>query len=251
MSLAAVALAAVVTVSNAAPAVIAARFEVNGVNLAYNVTGAGDPVLLLHGLYSNSRRAWELPGTVQMLAADSQVITLDLPGHGQSDKPEDADAYGTQMVEDVVKLLDHLEITRAQVVGYSMGGMITMKLLTKHPDRVFSAVVGGMGWMEEGTLLADVFARLQGGARGLTPAACVQNLGKLAISGGELKDIKVPVTVVVGANDPVKTLFVEPLRQARPDWPVIVVPAANHSQVPQRPEFKAAIQAALKATSKH
>src|SRR5215471_1167875 len=203
MWLASVAFAAVMTVSNTAAPGIVDRFEVDGVNLAYNVQGAGEPVVLLHGLYSNSRRAWELPGTVQMLAAGYQVITIDLPGHGQSDKPENADAYGTQMVDDVVKVLDHLKIKKAHVVGYSMGGMITMKLLATHPDHVVSAVVGGMGWMQQGTLLADVFARLQGGARGMTPAACVQSLGKLAISAGDLKDIKVPVTVVVGANDPV------------------------------------------------
>lgn len=244
--LASVALVAAVTVSNAA--IVVDRLEVDGVNLAYSVQGTGEPVLLLHGLYSNSRRAWELPGTVQMLAADYQVITIDLPGHGQSDKPEDADAYGTQMVDDVVKLLDHLKIKKAHVVGYSMGGMITMKLLATHPDHVSSAVVGGMGWMQQGTLVADLFARLQGGTRGQTPAACVQSLGKLAISAGDLKGIKVPVTVVVGTNDPVKTLFVEPLRQARPDWPIVEVRDANHSQVPQRPEFKAAIKAALKGS---
>lgn len=247
MWLAPLAAIAVVVFSDTPATVVVDRFEVNGVNLAYSVQSAGEPVLLLHGLYSNSRRAWELPGTVQMLAADYQVITIDLPGHGQSDKPESADAYGTAMVDDVVALLDHLKIKKAHVVGYSMGGMIVMKLLTTHPDRVTSAVVGGMGWMQEGTLLADIFARLQGGARGQTPAACVQSFGKLAISLADLKGIKVPVTVVVGANDPVRQLFVEPLRQVRPDWPVVEIPDANHSQVPQRPEFKNAIKSALKS----
>ena len=238
---------AAITFSHPPPAVLVDRLEVDGVNLVYSVQGSGEPVLLLHGLYSNSRRAWELPGTVQMLAADYQVITIDLPGHGQSDKPESADAYGTQMVDDVLKLLDHLKIKKAHVIGYSMGGMITMKLLATHPDHVSSAVVGGMGWMQQGTLLADLFARLQGGARGQTPAACVQSLGKLAISAGDLKGIKLPVTIVIGANDPVKTLFVEPLHQARPDWPIVEIPDANHSQVLQRPEFKNAIKNALKA----
>ena len=242
------ALTGVVTVSNATTAAVD-RFDANGVGLYYSVQGTGEPVVLLHGLYSNARRNWELPGTVLQLAADHQVITLDLPGHGQSDKPDRADAYGTAMVDDVVLLLDHLKIKKAHVVGYSMGGMIAMKLLATHPDRVMSAVVGGMGWMPEGTILAEVFGRLQGGARGQTPAACVQSLGKLAISLADLKGIKAPVTIVVGDNDPVKQLFVEPLRQVRPDWPIVEIPDANHSQVPQRLEFKRAVADALRRSS--
>lgn len=246
----ALALAGAMTFSNTTTAALD-RFDANGVGLYYSVQGTGEPVVLLHGLYSNSRRAWELPGTVMQLAADHQVITLDLPGHGQSDKPDRADAYGTAMVDDVVLLLDHLKIKKAHIVGYSMGGMITMKLLTTHPDRVTSAVVGGMGWLPEGTLLAEVFGRLQGGARGQTPAACVQSLGKLAISLDALKGIKVPTTIIVGSEDPVRQLFVEPLRSVRPDWPIVEIPDANHSQTPQRLEFKRAIADALKRRLTH
>ena len=246
--LASLALVAAVTVSDPTTPVVD-RFDVNGVSLAYSVQGAGEPVVLIHGLYASARRNWELPGTVEMLAANYQVITFDLPGHGQSDKPDRADAYGTAMVDDVVKLLDHLKIKKAHVVGYSMGGMIAMKLMTTHADRVISAVVGGMGWMQEGTLLAEVFARLQGGARGQTPAACVQSLGKLAISLDDLKHIKVPVVVIVGTEDPVRQLFVEPLRLARPDWPIVEIPNANHSQCVTRPEFKRAVADALKQSA--
>src|SRR5215467_4271832 len=99
------------------------RFEVNGVNLSYTVQGTGEPVVLIHGLYASVRRNWELPGTLQMLAANYQVIALDLPGHGQSDKPDRIDAYGIAMVDDVIALLDHLNIKKAHIVGYSMGGM--------------------------------------------------------------------------------------------------------------------------------
>jgi pimeloyl-ACP methyl ester carboxylesterase len=223
------------------------RFEAkDGVNLSYVVKGSGEPVVLIHGLYSSVRRSWEAPGTLDLLAEHYQVIALDLPGHGNSDKPDTVDDYGVAMVDDVVKLLDHLKIKKAHIVGYSMGGMITMKLMAKHSDRVLSAVVGGMGWMPEGTFLAEIFARLQGGARGPTPAACLQSLGKLALSDDELRSIHLPVTVVIGANDPVKTLFVEPLRIARPDWPIVDVPNANHSQCLLRPEFKQAITEALK-----
>jgi pimeloyl-ACP methyl ester carboxylesterase len=74
------------------------------------------------------------------------VIALDLRGHGASDKPRDPAEYGTPFVADLVRLLDHLGIERAHIVGYSMGAVITLKLLTVHPDRVASAVLGGAGW---------------------------------------------------------------------------------------------------------
>jgi pimeloyl-ACP methyl ester carboxylesterase len=221
------------------------RFDVNGVSLSYTVQGTGEPVLLIHGLYSSVRRNWEAPGTLQMLAASYQVIALDLPGHGLSDKPDRIDAYGLAMVDDVVALLDHLKIKKAHVVGYSMGGMITMKLMATHPDRVSSAVVGGMGWMQQGTLLALFWQSWQTAGRGQTPAVCAQSLGKLALSAEELASIHVPVLVVVGEKDPVKPLFVDPLRKARPDWPVVEIPNANHTDAVFRPEFKRAIADAL------
>ncbi len=228
-------------------AAIASRFEgKNGVSLSYVVEGAGEPVVLIHGLYSSVRRSWEAPGTLDLLAKNYQVIALDLPGHGNSDKPDNVDAYGVAMVDDVVKLLDHLKIKKAHVVGYSMGGMIAIKLMATHSDRVRSAVIGGMGWMQEGTLLTAIFERFQGIGRGQTPAACLQSLGKLAISADDLKDIKVPTTIVVGDEDPVRQFFVEPLRAVRPDWPIILVPNANHSQALLRPEFKQAIVDELK-----
>jgi pimeloyl-ACP methyl ester carboxylesterase len=124
-----------------------------------------------------------------------------------------------------------------------MGGMIAMKL--DHASGPRDVGRRRRHGLDAGrTTLAD-FGRLQGDARGQTPAACVQSLGKLAISLADLKGIKAPVTIVVGANDPVKTLFVEPLRQVRPDWPVVEIPDANHSQVPMRLEFKRAVADAL------
>jgi len=218
------------------------RFDANGVSLHYITLGTGDPVVLIHGLYSSEKRNWELPGIVKRLATRYEVIAPDMPGHGQSDKPDRADAYGLTMVDDVVRLLDHLKIKKAHVVGYSMGGMIVMKLLATHPDRVASAFVGGMGWMREGSFLADFWERLQGGGRGQTPAVCAQNLGKLALSAGELQSIRVPTMIIVGSKDPVRQLFVEPLRQARPDIPVVVVQDAGHMDCVLSLEFKDALE---------
>src|SRR5215470_4935531 len=95
------------------------KFDVNGVKIHYIVEGKGEPVVLIHGLYSSAAINWQLPGTVRKLSKNYQVIALDLPGHGDSDKPDNPDAYGLQMVEDVIRLLDHLKIQKAHIVGYS------------------------------------------------------------------------------------------------------------------------------------
>jgi pimeloyl-ACP methyl ester carboxylesterase len=228
--------------ANGAASAAEDHFDANGVNLHYITLGTGEPVVLIHGLYSSEKLNWELPGIVKRLATRYQVIALDMPGHGLSDKPDLADAYGLAMVDDVVRLLDHLKIKKAHVVGYSMGGMIVMKLLSTHPDRAASAVVGGMGWMREGSFLADFWERIQGGGRGQTPAVCAQNLGKLALSAEELKAIRVPTLVIVGERDPVRQLYVEPLKQARPDIRVVEVPDAGHVDTVMSLEFKDAIE---------
>ena len=121
-------------------------FIFNGVPIQYSIEGKGEPVVLIHGLFASARINWRISGIIKALAKDYQVIAMDVRGHGGSGKPKEDEAYGVEMMEDVVRLLDHLNIQKAHVVGYSMGGMITMKLLTRHPDRVRSAILGGMGW---------------------------------------------------------------------------------------------------------
>src|SRR5262249_4942388 len=89
-----------------------------------------------------------------------RVIAMDVRGHGKRDKPSDVQNYGTEMVEDAVRLLDHLKIKKAHVVGYSMGAVITGKLLATHPDRLLSATLGGAGVIPEGYKLPPFVDKL-------------------------------------------------------------------------------------------
>jgi non-heme chloroperoxidase len=215
-------------------------FQAKGVKISYIVAGKGEPVVLIHGLMSSAFINWQLPGIFDTLAKDYQVIALDMPGHGASDKTEKEEAYGEQLAEDVVLLLDHLKIKKAHLVGYSMGGMITGKLLVNHPDRVLSATVGGMGWFKEGSLPQKFFSgakREEGKALNI----CFRSLAKLAITEEELKAIKVPVTVLVGENDICKQLYVEPLRKVRPDWPVVEIEGAEHLFCITKQQFRGEI----------
>jgi pimeloyl-ACP methyl ester carboxylesterase len=187
----------------------------------------------LVGPFSLSHRCNDLP---------RPFPALDLPGHGQSDKPQDDSAYGPELVEDVVRLLDHLDIKKAHVVGYSMGGMIAARFLASHQDRALSGVLGGMGWLREGSVLQKNWERIFPRQGGSTPPACARSLGKLALTREELIGIHVPVVVLVGDRDPVKSLYVTPLQQVRKDWPVIEIKDAGHLNCILKPEFKQEIQ---------
>ena len=106
-----------------------------------------EPILLIHGFASSHAVNWVFPLWVKALNADGRrVIALDNRGHGRSTKLYDPAEYHTQiMAEDALRLLDHLNIARADVMGYSMGGRISARLALDHPDRVRSLVIGGLG----------------------------------------------------------------------------------------------------------
>ena len=119
-------------------------FDSAGVPIHYeDMGGDGQPVVLIHSFTSTSEM-WSNAGFEP--SDDLRYVALDVRGHGRSGKPEDPDAYGTEMVDDVVRLMDHLDIDNAHVAGYSLGAEIALKLAVEHPERVRSLVTGGSGW---------------------------------------------------------------------------------------------------------
>ena len=204
-------------------------FDAKGVRIHYLAQGTGEAVVLIHGWYSSATINWRLPGTIAALARDHQVIALDLPGYGQSDKPNDARAYGAQWVEDLVLLLDHLNVRKAHVVGYSMGGIVALKFTAEHPDRVLSGILGGMGWMPQGGALQKVWEHMRG--------VSARAVGELAVSEEALRAIRVPVLVLIGDRDPVRQLYVAPLQRVRNDWPVVEIRDAGHLNCIFKPQF--------------
>ena len=122
-------------------------FESDGVKIAFIDEGNGDPILLIHGFASNIATNWIGPGWVQALTqAGRRAIAYDNRGHGGSEKLYDPNLYGAPaMAEDARRLLDHLEVERADVMGYSMGARIATFLAFAHPERVRSLVLAGTG----------------------------------------------------------------------------------------------------------
>jgi 3-oxoadipate enol-lactonase len=115
--------------------------EVNGIRLNYAVYGDGDPILFVHGLGS-SGRDWQMQ--VDFFASDYRVITVDLRGHGDSDKPRGRYSIA-QFANDVAQLLEQTGDAPAHVVGLSLGGMVAMELAVSRPSLVRSLVVVNSG----------------------------------------------------------------------------------------------------------
>ena len=116
-------------------------FDSNGVKIRYVTAGKGEPIVFLHGWMSDSSMWGRLD--TNPAAKEYQLIAVDLRGHGKSDKPHEPEKYGPEMAEDVVRLLDHLKLPKAHLVGYSMGAIVAGKVAATHPDRVLSVVYGG------------------------------------------------------------------------------------------------------------
>jgi pimeloyl-ACP methyl ester carboxylesterase len=123
------------------------RFDSDGVTIAYIDEGRGDPILLIHGFASNATVNWRNTNWIKTLTeAGFRVIAMDNRGHGHSEKLYDSAQYDVHiMAEDARRLLDHLKLPRADVVGFSMGARIASFLTFAHPDRVRSLTLSGFG----------------------------------------------------------------------------------------------------------
>ena len=206
-------------------------FDSAGVRIAYidvpAVGGSGDPVLLIHGFASNHAVNWVNTLWVRTLAqAGYRVVALDNRGHGESEKLYDPALYGSEdMAGDALRLLDHLGIDRADVMGYSMGARITAFLALDHGHRLRSALLGGLGMhLVEGRGLPQGIAEALEAPAG-TPArnptaaafrsfaeltrsdlralaACMRG-SRQTLSRAELSAIETPTLVSVGTLDTV------------------------------------------------
>ena len=185
------------------------RFESGGVGIRYFIDGAGEPLVLIHGFSGSATTAWLNPGVFDALVdAGFRVIALDNRGHGGSDKPHDPASYGVEMAEDIRRLLDHLDIERAHIVGYSMGAKIANTFRARHPDRLTSLTLGGYGWPWQGPtpLYADALAAMR--KRTLPPGNEPEALAAYRVASAELlpgeenlRANRIPTLSIVGTED--------------------------------------------------
>ncbi len=119
----------------------------DGVRIAYESVGDGPPTLLIHGFAASREQNWRGPGWYETLtAAGRRVIAMDCRGHGDSDKPHNAEAYHHDiMARDALAVLDACNLEAADLLGYSMGGFIAMHLLMAYPHCIEKLAIGGVG----------------------------------------------------------------------------------------------------------
>lgn len=131
---------------------------VDRTSIAYDITGEGAAVVLLHGS-ALSRAMWRGLGYVGALAADFTVVRIDLRGHGRSGKPHDAESYRMPLVVgDVLAVLDAEGIASAAVAGYSFGARVGFALAAAAPERVERlATLGGTYRAQQGQVARIFF----------------------------------------------------------------------------------------------
>ena len=257
-------------------------FDSDGVQIRYVDQGEGAPVVLIHGYTGNLERHWVNPGVFANLAKDHRAIAFDCRGHGKSGKPHDPQAYGTEMGQDVVRLLDHLKIPRAHIVGFSMGAIIAGSLLTTNPDRFISATFVGHHPVRGSTTVddpeAEVMARelesntpfrslilgisppdapqpsddeIRKLSQGLIAANDVKALAAfhrgrrtLAVTDAQMAAVRVPALEIIGSADR-NAADAQELKKVMPGLRLVVVDGATHGGergVLRRPEFLAALR---------
>jgi pimeloyl-ACP methyl ester carboxylesterase len=231
-------------------------FDSDGVRIAFidvpPASGAGDPVLLIHGFASNHAVNWvNTLWTKTLTGAGFRFVALDNRGHGASEKLYDPALYHTAlMAEDARRLLDHLTIERADVIGYSMGARITAFLALQAPDRVRSASLGGLGiHLVEGVGLplgiADAMEApsldalsdpTQRGFRAFAEqtrsdlkalAACIRG-SRQVMSRAEVGVITTPTLVAVGTNDTIAG-SAQALADLMPNARALEIPGRDHN----------------------
>jgi len=252
-------------------------FDSNGVRIRYVDQGSGPPVVLIHGFSGSLESGWVETGVLPNLATDYRVIALDCRGFGQSDKPHDPKSYGIEMSQDVVRLLDHLGIPRAHIVGHSMGAGITAQLLTTNPDRFLTATLSGSAgrqqWTPQDAAAAEAEAvefeqgipfrslilrtapsdqpkptdeaiqarsqQLLARNDRLAMAAVVRSRGEQTFSAVQMAAVQVPTLGLIGSAD-ANLAAMKQLPSVLPTLKVVVIEGATHSGtlgVTRRPEF--------------
>jgi pimeloyl-ACP methyl ester carboxylesterase len=248
------------------------RFEHAGFGIAYDDLRppgeAAGTMLLVHGFATSRAECWRRLGWYAAFARQGwRIVAPDLRGHGDSDKPHDPAAYArTELAADLSALMDHLEIGRADVFGYSLGAHLAIGLALAHPERIDRLILGGVGGhaidgrgpLRAGAMtLAEAmrapdaeaisdpllrgfrrFAEQQGDDR-LALAACSEGAGR-ALNAADLAALDRPTLVVAGSLD---ALAGDPavLAAALPSAKAVSLPGCDHFTAIPHALFKAAV----------
>jgi len=245
-----------------------ASFESQGLTIAFDDIGGpgeGRPMILVHGFTSNRAENWRRLGWYGAFERRRmRTVALDLRGHGESAKPHDPALYGrAAMAGDILALMDHLEIPRAHILGFSMGARLALAAALKAPERFATLTLGGVGEklferreiagnpMAEAMETDDVESIREPLLKSFRHFADDQKEDRFALAAltragdkplirEDVAGLAVPVLVVAGARDDLAG-DPEPLAKAFPDGRAVVIPGMDHFSIVGHALFKATV----------
>ncbi|MBW0104093.1 alpha/beta fold hydrolase [Pseudonocardia sp. KRD291] len=240
---------------------------VNGLQMYYEVHGNGRPLVLLHGgiLTIDLSFGAILPA----LAEHHQVIGVELQGHGHTadiDRPLQLDL----LADDVVALLDHLGIERADMLGYSLGGLVATEVAVRYPERVGRLVLAATHFRADGyhpeiqdpaqdsprLPTAEDFEQMQAAYTAVAPdpgrffatleKAQPMVTGFQGWSDEQLRSITSPVLLIIGDTDFIRIEHAAAVHALLPDSRLAVLPGCTHMAVMRRPEIMSLVEPFLR-----
>jgi pimeloyl-ACP methyl ester carboxylesterase len=244
-------------------------FDSDGVRIHYETFGQGKPIVLVHGFPISMDLNWVGTNWVETLQPVRRVVGLDCRGHGESDKPHDPEAYGIEnMAGDVLRLMDHLSIDEADLLGYSQGSGISAYLLAHHRERFTSVILTAIGdrfvlgsteeghsnAMAEAMLAEDPSQITDPGAKAfraiadampntdLKALAAIAQRPREPIDPADFAGVDIPVLVISGAEDTSPAA----MAAATPGSELVLIPDTDHFTVIPDQRFKDAVLAFLK-----
>ncbi len=245
-----------------------ATFESGGLPLAYDDIGGpgeGRPIILVHGFTSNRKENWQRLGWYGAFERRRiRMIAMDCRGHGESAKPHDSARYGREnMAGDILALMDHLDIERAHIMGFSMGSRLALAAALKAPHRFATLTLGGAGEklfekremadnpMADAMEAVDPETITEPMLKSFRQFADDQGEDRLALAAltrakdepftkEELAKLDVPVLVVAGARDELAG-DPEGLAKVFPDGRAVTLPGCDHFSAIPHALFKATV----------
>ena len=239
-------------------------FDSAGVRIHYQDVGAGEAVILVHGFASTAEHNWGGTGWVATLSERYRVIAPDVRGHGLSDKPHPREAYGyASMGADVTRLMDHLGLERALLIGYSMGASIAIELMLSRPERFRAIVLGGIAY-DDGledkadrdaisaayrtddpatikSPIAKAYRRFaESMPNDLKALAALIDAERSPFDPAKLGEVRMPVLIVVGTDDNAIG-DPKPLAKMIPDARLMMLEGRDHMTAPADRRFKEAV----------
>lgn len=224
---------------------------VNGIQMYYEIHGDGPPLILLHGGLGNAD-CWEKQ--IPALSGRYKVIAVDSRGHGRSTFSERQISYDL-MASDLIALMDHLNIRKAHVLGWSDGGIVGLDLAINHPDRLNRLIAYGANYNPSGMRhdamenenIKDYFEKAARDYQALSPDPSrrdefEKNLGRMwesepNFTAEQLRAITAPTLILDGDGDEaVSTEHTRELAGLIPRAELFLIPGTGHFAPWEKPE---------------